>query len=201
VPVKAHLSSEQTPAETDPDTESGHLRAARRGVRARAAIKRMLKSLLGPLLWPPVLLALRASNRRAGLVLLYHEIGDRDGDSRRDLVPPISRGRLARHLAHLRRHYRFVELTDLPAAVAARRRGEPFPVSLTFDDDLGHHVTHALPELNEVDVSATFFLCGSFLDEPRDFWWTRLQRSVDRGADVATLLGTGTIHEQGAASY
>jgi peptidoglycan/xylan/chitin deacetylase (PgdA/CDA1 family) len=193
-------SSKPTSVENDAHTQVGFFRAAGLGVRARAdALKRMLKSLLGPLLWLPVMRALRASNRRAGLVLLYHEIGDRDGDPRRELVPPISRARLARHLAHLRRYYRLVELTSLPAAVAARRRGEPFPVALTFDDDLGHHVTHALPELDEADAPATFFLCGSFLDEPHDFWWQRLQRSVDGGADVAALLGTGTIHAHGVA--
>ena len=171
-------------------------------MRARTVLKRMLITLLSPLkpvLWLPLFLALRASNRRAGLILLYHDIADKDGDPRRELVPPISRARFARHLAHLGRHYRLVELTDLPAAVAARRRGEPFPVSLTFDDDLGHHVTHALPEVEKADAPVTFFLCGSFLEEPRDFWWQRLQRSVDRGADVAALLGAGTIHEQGGA--
>jgi peptidoglycan/xylan/chitin deacetylase (PgdA/CDA1 family) len=162
--------------------------------RIRAAIKWLFK----PLLSLPLFVTLRLSDRRAGLVLLYHDIGDRDGDPRSELVPPISRSRFARQLAYLRRYYRFVELNDLPAAVVARRRGDPFPVALTFDDDLEHHVTHALPELKKVNAPATFFLCGSFLEEtPRDYWWTRLQRSVDRGTDVAPLLGAGTIHEQG----
>jgi peptidoglycan/xylan/chitin deacetylase (PgdA/CDA1 family) len=161
-------------------------------VTVRAALK--------PLLWRPLLILLRCSNRRAGLVLLYHDVGDRDGDGRHELVPPISRARFARQLAHLGRHYRLVELPDLLAAVAARRRGEPFPVALTFDDDLGHHVTHALPELRAAGAPATFFLCGSFLEgAPRDYWWQRLQRAVDGGADVAPLLGTGTIHQQGQA--
>jgi peptidoglycan/xylan/chitin deacetylase (PgdA/CDA1 family) len=162
------------------------------GVRVRAALK--------PLLWRVLLRALVGSNRRAGLVLLYHDVGDRDGDHQRELVPPISRARFARQLAHLRRHYRLVELLDLPAAVAARRRGDPFPVALTFDDDLGHHVTHALPELRAADAPATFFLCGSFVEgPPRDYWWQRLQRAVDGGADVAPLLGTGPIHQLGQA--
>jgi peptidoglycan/xylan/chitin deacetylase (PgdA/CDA1 family) len=131
---------------------------------------------------------------------MYHDVGDRDGDPSRELVPPISRARFARHLAHLRRHYRLVKLADLPVAVAARRRGEPFPVALTFDDDLGHHITHALPELRATEAPATFFLCGSFLaGPPRDYWWQRLQRAVDGGADVAPLLGTGTIRQHGLA--
>ena len=164
------------------------------GLRAR------VRAALKPLVWRPLLCLLRASNRRAGLVLMYHDIGDRDGDPSRELVPPISRARFARQLAHLRCHYQLVELRDLPAAVAARRRGDPFPVALTFDDDLGHHVTHAMPELRVADAPATFFLCGSFLaGTPRDYWWQRLQRAVDGGADVAPLLGTGSIREHAVA--
>lgn len=155
------------------------------------------KSAIKSLLWRPAFFILRGSSRKAGLVLLYHDVGDRDGDSERELVPPTSRERFARQLAYLRRHYRVVELRDLQAASAARRRGEPFPVAITFDDDLGHHVTHALPELCAADLPATFFLCGSFLEEPRDFWWQRLQRAVDGGADVSPLVGTGTIFAQG----
>jgi len=159
-------------------------------VSVRAALK--------PLLWGPLLALLRVSSRRAGLVLIYHDVGDRDGDRRRELVPPISRARLRRQLGHLRRHYRIVELMDLPAAVVARRRGARFPVALTFDDDLGHHVSHALPELRAAEAPATFFLCGSFLEgPPREYWWQRLQRAVDGGADVAPLVGPGTIHQQG----
>ncbi len=163
-------------------------------------ILRLMGRIFKPLLWRPLLLATRASNRRAGLVLMYHSVGDRDGDPLRELVPPISRGRFARQIAYLRRDYRLVELSDLQHAVAARRKGEPFPVALTFDDDLGYHVTHALPELRAADAPATFFLCGSFLEGPsRDYWWQRLQRAVDRGADVTSLLGDGTIHHIGRA--
>ncbi len=169
-------------------------------IRAAAPQQVPLRVLIKSVLWRPLLAALRASNRRAGVILLYHDVGDGDGDPLHELVPPISRTRFARQLAHLRRHYRLVELPDLPGAVAARSRGEPFPVSLTFDDDLGHHITHALPELRAAGAPATFFLCGSFLEgPPRDFWWQRLQRAVDAGADVAPLLGTGTIHQLGQA--
>lgn len=160
-------------------------------------LKTRLRMAIKSLLWWPALLALRSSRRQAGLVMLYHDVGDRDGDAGRELVPPISRTRFARQVAYLRRHYRVVELRDLQAATAARRRGEPFPVALTFDDDLGHHATRALPELRTANVPATFFLCGSFLEEPRDYWWQRLQRAVDGGADVVPLLGAGTIHQQG----
>lgn len=143
---------------------------------------------------------LRFSNRHAGLILVYHDIADRDGNPKRELVPPVSQLRFTRQLKHLRRYYRLVPLAELQQAVTARRRGQRFPVAVTFDDDLDHHYTQALPALHKVDVPATFFLCGSFLDSaPRDFWWQRLQRAVDAGADVTQLAGTGTIHDQGNA--
>lgn len=160
--------------------------------RARAIAKSFL--------WRILILGLLVSDRRAGLILVYHDVGDRDGDPQRELVPPISRSRFTRQLTHLRRYYRLVPLADLQTAVANRRRGERFPVALTFDDDLGHHYTHALPALRSMDAPATFFLCGSFLNPaPEDYWWQRLQRAVDAGADVTHLAGTGTIHEQGKA--
>jgi peptidoglycan/xylan/chitin deacetylase (PgdA/CDA1 family) len=159
---------------------------------------KVLGRLTKSLLWRPLLTATRVSSRRAGLVLMYHLIADRDGDPLGELVPPTSRRSFARQLVHLRHYYSVVELQDLQSAVAARRSGDPFPVALTFDDDLGNHVTHALPELRAAGTPATFFLCGSFLQgQPRDFWWQRLQRAVDEGADLAALLGNGSIHQLG----
>src|SRR5690349_17151971 len=79
----------------------------------RATIKRLS--------WRPLLQALLASNRRAGLILVYHDVADRDGDPRLELVPPISRVTFERHLRHLQSRYRLVELEDLPGAVANRR--------------------------------------------------------------------------------
>lgn len=163
-------------------------------MRIRTTIKARLKAMLGRVL----LSALRSTEYRAGLVLLYHDVADRDGNPERELVPPISRRRFATQLAHLTRHYRIVSLPELPAAVASRGRGQAFPIALTFDDDLGHHASHALPELRAAGASATFFLCGSFLDgQPRDFWWQRLQRAFDVGTDVRRLLGEGDIHKLG----
>jgi peptidoglycan/xylan/chitin deacetylase (PgdA/CDA1 family) len=156
-----------------------------------------LRAAIESLWWKPVTLVLRSSGRKAGLILLYHDVGDRDGDPDVELVPPISVKRFTRQVAHLRRHYRLVDLRNIQTATATRQRGERFPVAITFDDDLGHHVTRALPVLRAADAPATFFLCGAFLDEPRDFWWQRLQRAVNDGADVVRLVGSGTIHRQG----
>src|SRR5262245_31461060 len=88
---------ENPAAPCDGDRPAAHVSI---GSQSRVALK--------VLLWRPMLRILLASNRRAGLILLYHDVADRDGDQRRELVPPISRARFARQLAHLKRYYRIV---------------------------------------------------------------------------------------------
>ena len=131
----------------------------------------------------------RLSGTRAGLVVLFHLVSDRQGDPRRELVSPLERRHYERQLRHLSRQYEVVPLERLPAAVAARRRGARHPVSVTFDDDEPEHVTHALPALRAEGLSATFFLSGSWLD-PGDggVWWYDLQRAADAGADLTELV-------------
>ena len=137
-------------------------------------------------------LALRLSRRRVGVAILYHRIDLRQGDPSCEIVPPLERSKFRRQLRHLRRLYKVVPADEFRAAVAARRRGERFPVCLTFDDDLGGHLEHAMPELRGQGVPAMFFLCGAGSSSP---WWDRLQRAFDRGcraADVVELLPAGS---------
>ena len=75
---------------------------------------------------------------------------------------------------------------DILGAIRSRRRGERFPVAITFDDDLPEHVHEALPALRAAGVKATFFLNGASLDAPHAFWWEDLQRAVD-GRLIAEL--------------
>ena len=130
---------------------------------------------------------LRLTRRKAGVALLYHGIDTRHGDPGSELSPPIERRAFARQLRHLRRFYQLVAPEELLTAVSARRRGQRFPVALTFDDDLRQHVDCAMPILREAGVPATFFLCGASLAAPKSAWWERLQRAVQRGQSPASL--------------
>jgi peptidoglycan/xylan/chitin deacetylase (PgdA/CDA1 family) len=121
----------------------------------------------------------RLSSKQAGVVLVYHRVDAQGGSEDLEILAAVSDSAFERQLRHLRGSYRVVAAQELLAAAAARRRGERFPVAITFDDDLATHVRHALPALQSTGLKATFFLGGASLDEPRPFWWEDLQRGVD----------------------
>lgn len=128
---------------------------------------------------------LRATRLRAGVALVYHALDERTGDPAKELVPAHGVGLYETQLRHLERRYQVVSAAKLPEAVSARRRGERFPVAITFDDDLASHVRFALPVLTRLGVPATFFVSGASLSGPFTFWWERLQRAFDRGGREA----------------
>lgn len=149
------------------------------------------------------LAAIRLSSRQAGIVLVYHRLDERTGDPRRELVAPHGAALFGRHLRHLRRRYRVVPLRQLLEAVRDRRRGQRFPISITFDDDYRSNVELAAPLLGRHRLPATFFLCCSWREDASPFWWERLQAAADRGTDLGDLVpeagGTEELHEVAAA--
>jgi peptidoglycan/xylan/chitin deacetylase (PgdA/CDA1 family) len=136
---------------------------------------------------PVLAWAVRWSGRRAGVAVAYHGIDELTGDPARELVPPHGRHLFEAQLRHLATCYRVVPASELLSATAARRRGERFPVSITFDDDLASHRRLAMPVLRRLGVPATFFLSGA----PHAFWWENLQSGVDARLPVAALLPAG----------
>jgi peptidoglycan/xylan/chitin deacetylase (PgdA/CDA1 family) len=124
---------------------------------------------------------LRLSGRRAGLALMYHRVGNVQGDPERELVPALGISLFEAQLAHLRRRYTVVPPSKIHAAAAGRRRLERFPIAITFDDDLESHATAAMPVLHRLQLPAAFFICGASLQTSSTFWWERLQAAVDRG--------------------
>jgi peptidoglycan/xylan/chitin deacetylase (PgdA/CDA1 family) len=156
---------------------------------AAQSVWQLGKKVAGPVVGPLLSLCMRLTGRRAGIVLVYHVIGDRTGRRERELVAPIGARDFERQLAHLDRWYGVVALSDLLPAAARRRRGQKFPVCVTFDDDHRSHLDRAAPVLRRRATPATFFLCGNGIEAPRSMWWQRLQRAWDRSADPATVVG------------
>ena len=149
--------------------------------------KRLAARLIGSFVAPPLAWLLRFTRRKAGIALLYHGIDSHHGDPTTELSPAIAETVFARQLHHLLKHYRVVPLGDFLSAIAGRRRGERFPVCVTFDDDLPQHIDFAMPVLRSQGVPATFFLGGATLNQPGNTWWERLQRAVDHGSTSQSL--------------
>jgi len=139
----------------------------------------------------------RRSDRRLGIALVYHRVGDPPGSLERELLPTLAAGLFRSQMRYLGSRYRIVPASELLAAARERRRGERFPVAVTFDDDLRSHVDVAAPLLHSLGVTATFSLCGASVYAPRRFWWERLQVAVDRGIDLSPLdlPARGGVHE------
>jgi peptidoglycan/xylan/chitin deacetylase (PgdA/CDA1 family) len=148
---------------------------------------------------------LRRSTLQVGIALIYHGVDPVQGSLDRDIVPPHGSQLFAEQVRHLKRRYRVVGADRLLASAAERKRGQPFPVAITFDDDLRCHQDVVLPILAPAGATATFFLTGSSLECPFTFWWERLQRAVDTGVDMSGIDGLApssgrpprSIHEVG----
>jgi peptidoglycan/xylan/chitin deacetylase (PgdA/CDA1 family) len=130
----------------------------------------------------------RISNSRIGFALVYHGLVPAPVDQSGRAVPVLETERFTDHMRHLSRHYDVVQAGDLLDAVRKRRRASRFPVAVTFDDDLPSHVSLALPILQRLRISATFFLCGASLVRHREFWWERLERVAAAGSDLQAPL-------------
>jgi peptidoglycan/xylan/chitin deacetylase (PgdA/CDA1 family) len=140
----------------------------------------------------------RLPGRGVGVALVYHRVGDPAGDPRRELVPAMGTELFAAQVSHLASGYRLVAASELLAATRERRRGERFPVAITFDDDLSSHLDAAAPILSSTGATATFFVSGASLHGPHRFWWERLQAALDDGLDLSALdLEPATVHQVG----
>jgi peptidoglycan/xylan/chitin deacetylase (PgdA/CDA1 family) len=125
--------------------------------------------------------ASRLMGRRAGLIVVYHRVGDPHEDPAARLMPKLGTDAFEAQIRHLARRYRVVPLAQIVTAANARRRWERFPVAITFDDDSPLHAGVALPILKRLRAPATFFLSGASLERPFAFWYDRLQLAYDRG--------------------
>jgi peptidoglycan/xylan/chitin deacetylase (PgdA/CDA1 family) len=145
---------------------------------------------------------LRASGRRAGLVVMYHRVEHLGGDPHTQLAAPLDRDSFAQQLRLLRRHYRVVPASTILSEASTRRRGRRFPLAITFDDDTPSHIHHAAPELTRQRLPATFFLNGLSLDVGRRYWWERLQAGRNAGCAWEELLPPpvqAAVHGAGSA--
>jgi peptidoglycan/xylan/chitin deacetylase (PgdA/CDA1 family) len=147
----------------------------------RRRVRDLALRVAGPSIGTLLTMLLRLTSRRVGLAVVFHATGDPPGNPDRELVPKLGTRLLDAQVRYLRRRFHLVPASELLDAVAGRRRGERFPLAITFDDDLSSHAEVAAPLLRRRGAPATFFLCGASIERPHRFWWELLQATVDRG--------------------
>ena len=147
------------------------------------------KRLFGPVVSEPLLRALRRTQLRAGLAVYYHGVGDQQGEPHRELLPLMGRALFAQQLAWMHARFELVQTSELLAAIERRGPGAPFPLAVTFDDDLACHRERLMPILAASSAPGTFFVSGASLGRPAWFWWEALDaRGGDVHAEAARLL-------------
>jgi peptidoglycan/xylan/chitin deacetylase (PgdA/CDA1 family) len=128
--------------------------------------------------------------RGNALVLVFHKISD-ERQPHPALIPSVPEHLLRQQIEALLNVGEIVGLEDL-----IRRHSDSYRprFALTFDDDWITHYQRALPILQDLGVTATFFLSGRSLHRLGPLWFERLDGMIaERGIQaVARWLGIDT---------
>jgi len=64
--------------------------------------------------------------------------------------------------------------------IEGHRPMQPYSMVFTFDDGYRNNLTHALPILRRYNAPATFFIPTGFVENPRPFWFDRLDYALQQ---------------------
>jgi O-antigen/teichoic acid export membrane protein/peptidoglycan/xylan/chitin deacetylase (PgdA/CDA1 family) len=118
-------------------------------------------------------------HRNRIVILAIHGVMDtKDNPAWNPLRPQLSRDKLEQYLRVLSKRYHFISLADAVEMLQGRSPIIPNCLVFTFDDGYRNNLTHALPILRRYNAPATFFISTGFLDNPRPFWWDRLDYAL-----------------------
>ncbi|MFC1634700.1 polysaccharide deacetylase family protein [Planctomycetota bacterium] len=120
---------------------------------------------------------------------------DRDDSQWKPLWQRLSSEKLEKHLSVLSKRYRFISLMDAVEMIQGRKPIKPYTIVLTFDDGYRNHITRALPILSRYNAPVTFFVPTGFLDNPRPFWFDRLDYTLQQvqANSLEVKVGSFTI--------
>jgi peptidoglycan/xylan/chitin deacetylase (PgdA/CDA1 family) len=109
-----------------------------------------------------------------GLILMYHRVAELRSDPWRLAVSP---SHFAEHLEVLRE---CGQMLLLARAVKEMRDGglRPRAIVMTFDDGYADNLQNALPQLEQYEVPATFFVTTGYIGSGREFWWDALEQII-----------------------
>ncbi len=104
----------------------------------------------------------------ASLVLTYHRVAD----GRDPYLQCVQPERFAEQMRRLATMAEVVPLSDIT------RRGRGLRVAVTFDDGYADNCHVAAPILRDAGLPATFSVVARILEDPREFWWDRLEHQL-----------------------
>ena len=111
---------------------------------------------------------------RSVAVLTYHHVCEPGAGYRFDPdVADVTPAQFRRQLAILTRHFTVIDLPTLARALDGAPL-PPNPCLITFDDGYRSNLTAALPALQAVGATATFFITTGFTSHRRLYWWDRI---------------------------
>ncbi len=134
----------------------------------------------------PMSWLLKLPTWRGALVLAYHRILDRNGETPFDPgVFSATPSMLDAQMQFITRHFQVVS----PEAIGRDPDSSGRRVIVTFDDGYRDNYELALPILRKYEVPTTFFLATGFLDHPSVPWWDELAWMVKRSPRQALEAG------------
>lgn len=116
----------------------------------------------------------RAARRASIVVATFHRIGEPAAGSYYDGVYAASPAAFRAQVRHLRDRFRLIGLDELIALADAGFAVDRPTALITFDDGYRDNFDVALPILEELGASATFFIPTGFFTHPRLPWWDHL---------------------------
>lgn len=136
----------------------------------------------------------RFFHRNQIVILMIHGVMDeKDNPSWTPLRPQLSRDKLEEYLGVLSKRYHFISLADAVEMLSGRRAVSPYSVVLTFDDGYRNNLTHALPILRRYNAPATFFVPTGFINNPKPFWFDRLDYALQQTDIESRKVEVGSL--------
>lgn len=116
---------------------------------------------------------IRRIRQRKALILMYHQVCERNCDPWELSVFPKH---FYDQLDYLKKHFHVVSMSDLAQDVVGHKTKKT--VAITFDDGFRDNYTNAAPLLDWHELPATFYVTTSAMEQKRDYWWDTLQAII-----------------------
>ena len=144
--------------------------------------KKQLKQTIFILLkWAGIIRLFQFLHRNQIVILMIHGVMvDKDVSLWKPLRPQLSRDKLDEYLSILSKKYKFVSLSDAVDMLSGRKPLQPNCIVLTFDDGYRNNFTHALPVIRKYNIPAIFYVSTGFVNNPKPFWWDRLDYAIQQ---------------------